>query len=781
PASKVPAFLTCIDIAGLTAGASTGAGLGNSFLSHVRAVDGIFQMVRSFDDAEVIHVEGEVNPIRDMEIIREELRLKDEEWIEKHLDNLKKSGRALGSNSLADKAKKEEIATVEKILKVVKEDKKDVRKAEWSNKEVDVVNGLQLLTAKPVIYLVNLSEKDYVRKKNKWLPKIKQWIDENNPGDLLIPFSVALEERLAPLSADEKAEEAKNGAASALGKITTAGYAGLDLIRYFTCGPDEVRAWTIRKGTKAPQAAGVIHSDFENKFVCGEIMSYDDLKEYGSEAAVKATVRKSQVDENSASVKAGTSIVGKASVQTGTSARAALGDVSNARKALQTKGEKGKITGTEKPGSALHRRTASAIAATGRQPPGPRHSISTRPPVRPITGRSISAVLSSASQNTQPLQARVRGSASVSAVVSSAKTDAMEVEEVINAGGDTEPEDNGQAMEDVVEVDEDHEEAAVPEKQAPPPQSQTIEEDVEIDEDDWTFASPTTNARYQAAIQQVKDTFKDEVDETDMTMVSEYADEIFAYMSKLEVQCMANPTYMDGQTEIEWSMRRTLIDWLLQVHLRYHMLPETLWIAVNIVDRFLSRRVVSLIKLQLVGVTAMFIASKYEEIMAPSVEEFAFMTENGYTREEILKGEKIILQTLDFNISPYCSPYSWVRRISKADDYDIQTRTLCKFLMEVTLLDHRFLRAKPSLIAAVGMYTSKRMLQGSWDEAFIYYSDFTEEQLVPGFYLLIENLADKGFENSFVCKKYANKKFLKASLFARDWALQFLHHHGGLQ
>ncbi|KIO34357.1 hypothetical protein M407DRAFT_64372 [Tulasnella calospora MUT 4182] len=336
-------------------------------------------------------------------------------------------------------------------------------------------------------------------------------------------------------------------------------------------------------------------------------------------------------------------------------------------------------------------------------------------------------------------------------------------------------------MEDVVEVDEDQEERAILEKQAPPPQPQTIEEDVEIDEDDWTFASPTTNARYQAAIQQIKDTFKDEVDETDMTMVSEYADEIFAYMGKLEVQCMANPTYMDGQTEIEWSMRKTLIDWLLQVHLRYHMLPETLWIAVNIVDRFLSRRVVSLIKLQLVGVTAMFIASKYEEIMAPSVEEFAFMTENGYSRDEILKGEKIILQTLDFNVSPYCSPYSWVRRISKADDYDIQTRTLCKFLMEVTLLDHRFLRAKPSLIAAVGMYTSKRMLQGSWDEAFIYYSDYTEEQLVPGFYLLIEDLAEKGFESSFLCKKYANKKFLKASLFARDWALQFLHHHGGLQ
>ncbi|KZS92338.1 hypothetical protein SISNIDRAFT_496001 [Sistotremastrum niveocremeum HHB9708] len=289
PASRVPAFLTCIDIAGLTAGASTGEGLGNAFLSHVRAVDGIFQVVRAFDDAEVIHVEGDVNPIRDMEIIQNELRLKDIEWVERAVESLKKSGRSLGSNSLADKAKKEELATTEKVLHVLTEDKMDVRKHDWNNKEIDVVNGLQLLTAKPVTYLVNLSEKDYIRKKNKWLPKIKAWIDQNNPGDPLIPFSVSLEERLIKLSPEEKeADQKAIGASSALSKITTAGYTSLDLIRYFTCGPDEVRAWTIRRGTKAPQAAGVIHSDFENKFVCGEIMTYEDLKEYGSEAAVKA-------------------------------------------------------------------------------------------------------------------------------------------------------------------------------------------------------------------------------------------------------------------------------------------------------------------------------------------------------------------------------------------------------------------------------------------------------------------------------------------------------------
>lgn len=158
---------------------------------------------------------------------------------------------------------------------------------------------MQLLTAKPVTYLVNLSEKDYVRKKNKWLPKIKAWIDENNPGDMLIPFSVAYEQRLADLAVEDEAaareEEKKVGATSQLGKITTAGYSSLHLIRYFTCGPDEVRAWTIRDGITAPEAAGVIHSDFQNKFITGEITKFADLKEYGTESAVKAAGKVKQV------------------------------------------------------------------------------------------------------------------------------------------------------------------------------------------------------------------------------------------------------------------------------------------------------------------------------------------------------------------------------------------------------------------------------------------------------------------------------------------------------
>lgn len=158
--------------------------------------------------------------------------------------------------------------------------------------QVDTINNLSLLTAKPVIYLVNLSERDYVRKKNKWLPKIKQWIDENNPGDQLIPFSVALEERLLQLGSPEaEAEELKSlgdNITGALGKITKAGYVALDLISFLTAGADEVRAWTIRKGLKAPEAGTVIHTDFAKRFVCVEVINFETRKEFASEAECKA-------------------------------------------------------------------------------------------------------------------------------------------------------------------------------------------------------------------------------------------------------------------------------------------------------------------------------------------------------------------------------------------------------------------------------------------------------------------------------------------------------------
>ncbi|CAI6250641.1 unnamed protein product [Periconia digitata] len=309
PKSQVPANLTVYDIAGLTKGASTGAGLGNAFLSHIRAVDAIFQVVRCFDDAEIIHVEGDVDPIRDLDIISEELRLKDIEFVEKALEKLVKETRR-GGQSLEMKKMKEEQATVEKILAMLK-DGKDVRKGDWSPKElfdtsltprflektsnsefyhiVEVINPLFLLSAKPVVYLVNLSEKDYIRQKNKHLPKIAQWIKENAAGDPILPVSVSLEERLGAMTEEEAEEECKKlGTKSALPKIIVTMRKALNLGSFFTTGTDEVRQWTIRNGIKAPQAAGVIHGDFEKTFIQIIVYNFSVLKEEGDEAAVKA-------------------------------------------------------------------------------------------------------------------------------------------------------------------------------------------------------------------------------------------------------------------------------------------------------------------------------------------------------------------------------------------------------------------------------------------------------------------------------------------------------------
>lgn len=289
PASKVPAHITVYDIAGLTKGAHAGEGLGNAFLSNIRAVDAIFQVVRCFDDAEIIHIEGDVDPVRDLQIVKDELRLKDIEFAKKHLEGVEKIVRR-GGQSMEVKQKKDEAATCEKIIKLL-EDGHRIANQTWTGKEVLVINEMLLLTAKPAIYLVNLSEKDYVRKKNKHLLKIKQWVDENSPGDIIIPFSVCLEEKLSHMDSDEEAEAylKEIGAVTSLPKIITTMRQTLGLISFFTSGADEVREWTIRNGTKAPQAAGVIHNDLMNTFILAQVTKYDDLVECGDDAAVKAS------------------------------------------------------------------------------------------------------------------------------------------------------------------------------------------------------------------------------------------------------------------------------------------------------------------------------------------------------------------------------------------------------------------------------------------------------------------------------------------------------------
>jgi len=285
PSSKVPAFLNVVDIAGLVKGAHEGKGLGNAFLSNISACDAIFHCVRAFSDEDIVHVEGDVNASRDLEIIHDELRLKDLEAVNKRYKNL--AGHL--ERKADDKPKKEEFAVLSKAKELL-DNNKWVRQAHWDTKEIDILNEHLFLTAKPVIYLVNLSEKDYIRKKNKWLMKIKEWIDTNDKGATVILFSAAIEQSLLDLETDEEREALlkEKGATSALEKIVVTGYKALGLTYFFTSGTDEVKAWTIQEGTKAPGAAGRIHGDFEKGFIMAEIMAFEDFKELGSELEVKA-------------------------------------------------------------------------------------------------------------------------------------------------------------------------------------------------------------------------------------------------------------------------------------------------------------------------------------------------------------------------------------------------------------------------------------------------------------------------------------------------------------
>ncbi|RKP38228.1 cyclin-like protein, partial [Dimargaris cristalligena] len=260
----------------------------------------------------------------------------------------------------------------------------------------------------------------------------------------------------------------------------------------------------------------------------------------------------------------------------------------------------------------------------------------------------------------------------------------------------------------------------------------------------------------------------DAEDADDPLMVAEYVNEIFDYMRHLEIKLLPNPKYMDQQKELTWKMRSILVDWLIEVHNKFRLLGETLFLTINMIDRFLSLRTVSLVKLQLVGITCMFSAAKYEEIMSPSVHNFIFMTDGGFTEDEVLEAERYLLQVLDFDLS-YPNPLNFLRRVSKADNYDMQTRTLAKYLMDISLVDHRFLGCPPSMLAAAGVYLARQMLnRGPWDANLTHYSGYSKEEVLPCVQLMINYLAQPIRHENFF-KKYANKKLMKASLFSREW------------
>ncbi|EPX71512.1 GTPase Ylf2 [Schizosaccharomyces octosporus yFS286] len=278
PEKRIPAQLTIYDTAGLVRNASKGQGLGNAFLSNIRTVDAIFQLVRAFPEPDVTHVEETVDPLRDLQIIQEELLLKDAEFVESFL---KKESR---SSKVPGKAK--EVA--KKVLQCVLDDGCPVSKRSWSDEEVPFLNSFNLLTAKPVVYLVNMDEDDFLQKNKGSLQRIEAWVEKHSPGDTIIPLSVIFEEQLFLLSPEELEEECSNlQVSSQLPIIIQSGYSALSLMHYFTAGNNIVQAWTIPLETKAPDAAGAIHTDFKKKFVAGEITNFEDFQKYGTVEACK--------------------------------------------------------------------------------------------------------------------------------------------------------------------------------------------------------------------------------------------------------------------------------------------------------------------------------------------------------------------------------------------------------------------------------------------------------------------------------------------------------------
>ncbi|MDO4864835.1 MAG: redox-regulated ATPase YchF [Ruminococcus sp.] len=281
PDKFTPATLEFVDIAGLVKGASKGEGLGNKFLADIREVDAIVHVVRCFEDGNIVHVDGSINPLRDIETINLELIFSDIEMVDRRIDRAMK----------AAKGDKKYLAEVDflKRLKEHLEEGKSARGFDFTDEERELIKSTPLLSAKPVIYAANLSEDDFANniETNENYQQVRKLAEEEHSA--VLPICAQTEAEIAEMDDEDKAMFlAELGLeVSGLNRIIKEGYALLGLISYLTAGKPEVRAWTIKKGTKAPQAAGKIHTDFEKGFIRAEVISFDDLMECGSMAAAK--------------------------------------------------------------------------------------------------------------------------------------------------------------------------------------------------------------------------------------------------------------------------------------------------------------------------------------------------------------------------------------------------------------------------------------------------------------------------------------------------------------
>ena len=281
PEKFTPATIEFVDIAGLVKGAANGEGLGNKFLSNIREVDAIVHVVRCFENDDIVHVEGSIDPKRDIETINLELILSDLDMIERRLDKTKKLIKA-------DKKYQSDYEFFEKVKSVL-EAEKPARSIECNDEEAELLNSVALLTNKPVIYAANMSENDFSCdiRSNRFFKVVEQIAKEENAG--VLPICAEMEAEIAEMDDDEKSLFLNDMGLkeSGLDRLINECYSLLGLISYLTAGKPEVRAWTIKRGTKAPQAAGKIHSDFERGFIRAEVVSFEDLVKCGSISAAK--------------------------------------------------------------------------------------------------------------------------------------------------------------------------------------------------------------------------------------------------------------------------------------------------------------------------------------------------------------------------------------------------------------------------------------------------------------------------------------------------------------
>lgn len=284
PKSLVPTTFEFTDIAGLVKGASKGEGLGNKFLSHIREVDAICEVVRCFEDGNITHVTGSIDPIRDVEIINLELILADLEIVENRLDKIGRKAKLAN-----DKESKMEVSVLEKVKDVLISNK-PARSLELDEDEIRILKAFNLLTIKPIIYVANVNE-DEIISENDYVKKLREFA--LSEGAKVVVICAKIEAELSELEDDEKQEFLKEMGIeeSGLDKLIKESYSLLGLSTFLTSGTDEVRAWTFKNGMKAPECAGIIHTDFQKGFIKAEVMSFSDLEQYGTELKVKEAGR----------------------------------------------------------------------------------------------------------------------------------------------------------------------------------------------------------------------------------------------------------------------------------------------------------------------------------------------------------------------------------------------------------------------------------------------------------------------------------------------------------